>query len=80
MNEANEIAKIITDNIRQATVCIRDAERAAVEMVEPHKERIINQLIEAEMKLAKTLNGVVTGEIEEPICRTERMVIDHDRK
>lgn len=65
MNKADELASAIKQSLEAAIVHVKDAEKAAVESSQTYKTRIINELIAAEMKLAKMLNAVITGEIKE---------------
>jgi hypothetical protein len=65
MNKLDELAAAIKQSLEEAIVHVKDAEKAAVESSQTYKTRIINELIAAEMKLAKTLNEVITGEIKE---------------
>jgi hypothetical protein len=67
MNEAEEITKVITENIRRSRVLIREAERATVEMTEPYKVRIINSLIDIETRLNVLSDAIITGDIKDDL-------------
>lgn len=67
MNEAEEITKVIIENIKRSHVLIREAERVAVEMAEPYKIRIINSLIDIETRLAVLSNAIITGDIKDDL-------------
>jgi hypothetical protein len=79
MNKADRLAEYIKQDLEAAIVHVKNAEKAAVESSQPYKTKIINELIEAEMKLAKTMNAVVTGEIKAPDYGNKRGGAENDR-
>lgn len=79
MNKPDELAAAIKQSLEAAIVHVKDAEKVAVESSQTYKTRLINELIAAEMKLAKTLNAVITGEIKEtPALGNKRGGAEHD--
>jgi hypothetical protein len=80
MNKVDRLAEYIKQDLDAAIVHVKNAEKAAVESSQPYKTKIINELIDAEMKLAKTMNAVITGEIKNaPDYGNKRGGAEHDR-